>query len=69
MAIQIDNLERSFVYNGITLPDPGTGLSLEEVRDVYSVQFPEIVSATFDGPERKGNKLVYTIRKAVGTKG
>lgn len=69
MAIQVEKLTRSFSYSGLTLPDPGEGLSLEEVRDVFSIQFPEIVSAAIEGPERKGNKLVYTIRKAVGAKG
>lgn len=69
MAIQVENLARSFTYNGFTLPDPGKGLSLDEVRDVFSVQFPELVSASVEGPERKGNKLVYTFRKAVGSKG
>ena len=69
MAIQVEKLDRSFSYNGFSLPDPGKGLSLDEVRDVFSLQFPEIVSASIEGPERKGNKLVYTIRKAVGAKG
>ena len=69
MAIETTVLTRTFNYNGVALPDPGASLTLEEVRDVYSATFPEIVSASIEGPEKKGDKLVYTFRKAVGAKG
>jgi PRTRC genetic system protein C len=69
MAIIMQSLERSFTYNGVVLPDPGPALALEEVRDVYSATFPEIVSASIEGPEQKNGKLVYAFRKAVGSKG
>jgi PRTRC genetic system protein C len=68
MSIQVAQLSRSFSYSGMSLPDPGTSLTLEEVRDTYSAAYPELVSASIEGPERKGDKLVYTFRKAVGTK-
>lgn len=69
MAVTVTSLTRSFSYNGMELPDPGAQLSAEEVRDVYSASFPELTSASIEGPETKGNKLVYTFRRAVGTKG
>ncbi len=69
MAVQIKALERSFAYNGVSLPDPGANMSLEVVRDVYSAVYPEIVSASIEGPEQRGGKLVYAFRKAVGSKG
>jgi PRTRC genetic system protein C len=69
MAIVAKQLVREFSYNGVALPDPGVGLSLEAVRDVYSATFPEIVSASIEGPETRDGKLVYTFRKGVGTKG
>lgn len=69
MAIKVTELQRSFSYNGVALPDPGKDMTLEEVRDVYSASFPEIVSASIEGPEQKGGKLVYTFRKSVGAKG
>ena len=59
----------TFSYSGLTLPDPGKGLSLEEVRDVYAATYPELISASIEGPEKKGNNLVYTFKKGVGTKG
>ena len=69
MTITVQKLLRSFAYNGITLPDPGPELSPEQVRDVYSATYPEITTASIEGPEQKGDRLVYTFRRAVGTKG
>uniref|UniRef100_E6QW87 PRTRC system protein C n=1 Tax=mine drainage metagenome TaxID=410659 RepID=E6QW87_9ZZZZ len=69
MAIVTTILTRTFSYSGLTLPDPGKGLSPEEVRDVYAATYPELISAAIEGPEKKGNNLVYTFRKGVGTKG
>ena len=69
MTIKVEKLSRFFNYNGMSLPDPGQAVSLEQVRDVFSIQFPEIVSAEIEGPVRNGNRLEYTIRKAVGAKG
>lgn len=69
MAITVTALERAFAYNGVSLPDPGASLTLEQVRDVYSAAFPEIVSAAIEGPEQKNGKLLYVFRKAVGAKG
>lgn len=69
MTITVQKLLRSFAYNGITLPDPGSELSPEQVRDVYSATYPEITAASIEGPEQKGERLIYTFRRAVGTKG
>ena len=69
MTITVKKLLRSFAYNGITLPDPGPELTPEQVRDVYSATYPEITTASIEGPEQKGDHLVYSFRRAVGTKG
>ena len=69
MAVQVTAMTRSFSYNGVTLPDPGKTLTPEQVRDVFSATYPELTTASIEGPEMKGAKLVYTFRKAVGTKG
>ena len=66
---KVEKLQREFSYNGLTLPDPGAQLSPEEVRNIYSAAYPEITSAGIEGPERKGDKLVYVFKRAVGTKG
>jgi len=61
MAIKVTSLERSFAYNGVSLPDPGVNLTLEQVRDVYSAAFPEIISAAIEGPETKKWKIALCI--------
>lgn len=65
----ISVVTRKFKYNGITLPDPGSTFSPTEVRDLYSATYPEILSAAIEGPVIKGAEMVYTFRRAVGTKG
>lgn len=67
--MQVQKLTRVFKYNGTSLPDPGTDMTPEEVRDLYSATYAELATASIEGPEPKGNQLVYSFRKAVGTKG
>jgi PRTRC genetic system protein C len=67
--MDIQNLTREFRYNGVALPDPGQALSLPQVRDFYANVYPEITSADIEGPEQVGGKVIYTFRRAVGTKG
>lgn len=67
--MQIETLAREFVYNGARLTDPAPNFSLQQVRDFYANTYPEIVNAEIEGPEVKGNRNVYTFRRAVGTKG
>lgn len=67
--MQVEHLRRSFVYNGITLPDPGAALEPGAVKEFYGATYPELVNADIEGPERKAGMDVYTFRKAVGTKG
>jgi PRTRC genetic system protein C len=67
--MQIQELQREFKYNSVTLADPNPAFTLQQVRDFYASVYPEIVNADIDGPDAKGNKNVYTFRRAVGTKG
>lgn len=67
--MKIEQLAREFHYNGLSLPDPGAHHTPEQVRDMYSAAYPEITTAAIEGPEKKGDKLVYTFKRAVGTKG
>jgi PRTRC genetic system protein C len=69
MAIQVEEAVREFHYNGTYLGDPGKGMSVNQVRDLYSATFPELTSAVVEGPTRKGNRLIYEFRRAAGTKG
>ncbi|MBB3259973.1 PRTRC genetic system protein C [Paraburkholderia bannensis] len=67
--MQIETLAREFVYNGARLTDPAPSFTLQQVRDFYANTYPEIVNAEIEGPEVRGNRHVYTFRRAVGTKG
>ncbi|MDR5776912.1 MULTISPECIES: PRTRC system protein C [unclassified Caballeronia] len=69
MAIQIAKLTREFVYNGVTFPDPGPTFSPDDVRDLYSAQYPELTTAAIDGPATEGDVLRFTFVRAVGAKG
>jgi PRTRC genetic system protein C len=62
-------LNRIFEFNGQKLADLNSCLSPEEVRDLYSHQFPDIATAAITGPEAVGDKLLYRFSRAIGSKG
>ena len=62
-------LLREFNYNGVRIPDPAPQMSVEQVRDLLTPQFPEIATATLTGPEDTGTTLRYTFSRAIGSKG
>lgn len=68
MSIEVHEIQRRFRYNGILLPDV-PGLEPREVRDLYSAQYPELVSAEVEPGEVRDGVQEFTFRKAVGTKG
>lgn len=68
MTVAVAPLTRAFRYNGIKLPDIA-GLSVEEVRDVYGAQYPELLTAEAILGEVKDGVQEVEFRRAVGTKG
>ncbi|MBF1166042.1 PRTRC system protein C [Burkholderia cenocepacia] len=68
MTIEVSEIQRVFRYNGMTLPDV-PGMTPREVRDLYSAQYPELISAEVEAGEVANGRQEYTFRKAVGTKG
>ncbi len=68
MTIEVSEIKRCYRYNGINLPDV-PGMSPREVRDLYSAQYPELVSADIDMGEIRNGVQEITFRRAVGTKG
>ena len=54
---------------GFDFPDIDPKLSPEEIRTLYSHQYPDIATASITGPEAVGDKLVYRFTRAIGTKG
>ncbi len=60
---------REFSYLGIRLPDPNPQLSADEVKTLFSAQYPELATAAINGPEAVGGKLRYEFLRALGSKG
>lgn len=67
--IEAKPLSRSFTYNGVKLPDPDPRMTAEEVKSLYSHQYPELATAGITGPEASGDHLLYSFVRAIGTKG
>ena len=41
----------------------------EDVKTIYSHQYPELATAAITGPEASGEQLQYSFVRAIGTKG
>ena len=66
MALDIKGLKRVFILkkgNGtLTLEDPDSRMSLSEVTDFYSMNYPELTTATLQGPELEEDRAVYRFK-------
>jgi PRTRC genetic system protein C len=69
MPLTITKMTRLFTFNGIRLPDPNPSMSVDEVKALYSAQYPELATAVVNGPEAVGDKMRYTFERAIGSKG
>ena len=67
--MEVRQLVREFHYNGVTLPEINSTMTVEEVRDAYTSLYPEIATAAIEGPETVAGKLVYKFVRAIGAKG
>ena len=73
MALDIKGLKRVFILkkgNGtLTLEDPDSRMSLSEVTDFYSINYPELTPAPLHGPDLEEDRAVYRFKTTIGTKG
>lgn len=73
MPVQVTNLTREFKFKkdgtNVTLPDPNPEFSVQDVLNFYGGQYPELTTATLEGPKVEGRTAVYTVKTTVGTKG
>ena len=73
MALDIKGLKRVFILkkgnDTLTLEDPDSRMSLSEMTDFYSINYPELTTATLHGPELEEDRAVYRIKTTIGTKG
>jgi PRTRC genetic system protein C len=68
-SLKAEVLLREFQYNGVRIHDPGPELTVDQVRDLLTPAYPEIATASVNGPEDTGSALRYTFSRAIGTKG
>jgi PRTRC genetic system protein C len=69
MAITVTPMIRIFQFASIRLPDPNPALSVDEVKNLYCARYPELATATVNGPEAVGDKMRYTFEPVIGSKG
>ena len=73
MALEIKGLQRVFkIRKGsseIELADPDNSLSPNEVMDFYSMNYPELTTASVHGPEIEDDRAVYEFKTTIGVKG
>ena len=68
-SLKVETLHREFFYNGTRIPDPAPGMSVEQVREMLTPCFPELATATLEGPADTGTALRYSFSRAIGSKG
>lgn len=73
MALDIKGIKRVFKLkkgnSQLVLEDPDSRMSLTEVTDFYSMNYPELTTATLHGPEFEEDRAVYHFKTTIGTKG
>ena len=73
MALDIKGIKRVFKLkkgnSTLVLEDPDSRMSLTEVTDFYSMNYPELTTATLHGPEFEEDRAVYHFKPTIGTKG
>ena len=73
MALDIKGIKRVFKLkkgnSTLVLEDPDSRMSLTDVTDFYSMNYPELTTATLHGPEFEEDRAVYHFKTTIGTKG
>lgn len=69
MPIEVQEIQRRFIFNGVELPDPNPTVNVEACREIFAHTHPEITTAALDGPKIDGNVHTYEFIRSVGTKG
>ncbi len=67
--MQAKAMRREFSFQGIKLGDPDSTMTVEDVRGVLSLQYPELATAAISGPEAVGDTMKYKFERAIGSKG
>ena len=67
--MRIETTRRLFSYLGLELADLDARMTPEQIRDAYSNLYPEITTASIEGPEVVDGVLHFKLTRALGTKG
>jgi len=62
-------LSRIFEFNGVRLPEVSPKLSPEEIRTLYSQQYPDIATATITGAGGSGRQAGLSLHASDRHKG
>lgn len=61
---------REFTYGSVNLADPDKTMTPDKVVQHFAAAgYPDMTTATVDGPKVVGKKNIYTISRKVPTKG
>ena len=69
MPLKVTKSLRSFEYHGMLLPDPNSALEIPKVKEILALTHPEIATSEITGPASRNGQLIFTIERAVGSKG
>ena len=74
MAELVITRKRAFSFKDdkdkpVTLPDPDPSMTLDEVLEFYSSQYPSMLNATASTPKEVNGVTVYSISKEYKEKG
>lgn len=70
MTATVATLERCFKFGSLTLPDPDPTAPPEQVKALFTPNYPALAAASVEGPEIEGARATYTfVKTPVKTKG
>lgn len=69
MTIEIKEMPRKVMYNDMEMRDPGPDFSIEEIKEMYTAEYPELGTALIDGPVQHEDHMAYTFVLNTGSKG
>ena len=62
-------VDRVFMFNGTMLRDPDRAMSLDEVREFYAKDYPELNNGTISEAEPEEGRQVFKFKTSYGSKG
>jgi PRTRC genetic system protein C len=62
-------MERELRLNGVKIPDPNPSAPIEQVRQILAATYPDITTATMEGPTVEGSKEIFSWKREAGSKG